>query len=169
MTLFRTFTYKTFNPNTNDFDNDYKTCYKDVDKATIKRLRLIHNIRWACIYMILPFIIATFVFGGVSEAVENFWWAILACVGCMLAFAACIFGALVLEEKEDDIKQEFRDTAFDQEDIECGVYNDEQKVIANQWRQAHPFEEKIRMAQTRGNSVDIAEMVKEYLKLQKGE
>lgn len=169
MTLSRTFTYKTFNRNTNDFDNDHKTYYKEVDKATEKRLRLVYHIRLVCLCMILPFIIATFVFGGISEAGENFWWAILACVGCMMAFAACIFGALALEEKEDDIEQEFRGTSFDEEDAECEVYNAGQEQIADQWRKDHPFEEKIRMAQTRGSSVDVAEMVKEYIKLQKGE
>lgn len=169
MTLSRAFTYKTFNPNTNDFDNDYKSYHKEVDKATEKRISIIHNVRLACLCMLLPFLIAVFVFGGVSEAVENFWWAILACVGCMLAFAACIFGALALEEKEDDIKQEFRDTTFEQEVDECDEYNKEQQIIADQWRKEHPFEEKIRMAKTRGSSVDIAEMVREYIKLQKGE
>lgn len=169
MTLSRCFTYKTFNPNTNDFDNEYKSFRKEVDKATEKRLRLAYIFRVVCLSMILPFIIATFVFGGISEGGENFWWAILACVGCMMAFAACIFGALAFEEKEDDIEQEFRDTAFDEEDAECDKYNAEQEAVAEEWRKAHPFEEKIRMAKTRGSSVDIAEMVKEYIKLQKGE
>lgn len=169
MTLSRTFTYKTFNPNTNDFENEYKSFRKEVDKATEKRLHLVYIFRVVCLSMILPFIIATFVFGGISEGGENFWWAILACVGCMMAFATCIFGALAFEEKESDIEQEFRDTAFDEEDDECEAYNAGQEAIADQWRKDHPFEEKIRMAQTRGSSVDVAEMVKEYIKLQKGE
>lgn len=169
MTLSRCFTYKTFNPNTNDFENEYKSFRKEVDKETEKRLRLVHNLRWVCICMLLPLLIGGFVFGGISEEIENFWWAILACVGCMLAFAACIFDALALEEKEDDIEQEFRDTAFNEENAECEAYNAEQEVIAEEWRKAHPFEEKIRMAKARGSSVDIAEMVKEYIKLQKGE
>lgn len=169
MTLSRAFTYKTFNPNTNDFDNDYKSYHKEVDKATEKRLSIISNVRYACICMILPFIIAALVFGGVSEAVEHFWWAILACVGCMLAFVACIFGALALEEQEEDIKSQFREISFEAEYDECVAYNLHQEQIALEWRGAHPFEEKIRMAQTRGSSVDVAEMVKEYLKLQKGE
>ena len=162
MTINKTFRYDTFNPNTNDFESEYESFTKTVDMATEKKYNLIHNIRWGCICMLLPFLIAAFVFGGISEAVECFWWAILACVGCMMAFTACIFTALALEEKEDEIEEQFRDTAFEEEKAECKKYNEEQKAIAEKWRAKHPFEEKIRMSQVRGSSVDIAEMVRYY-------
>ena len=168
MTLSRTFTYKTFNPNTNDFDKSYKTCYKEVDKHIERKYKAYTFLFYLCASLVFPLLLFTISFACIADTYYFIWAGILSGVG-LIAIGTAIYLAVFTENKRDAIEDEFRDTAFDQEDIECGEYNEEQKVIANQWRKEHPFEEKIRMAKTRGSSVDIAEMVKEYIKLQKGE
>ena len=167
MKFSRTFTYKTFNPNTNDFDKEHKTFWKKVDKDTereYKRFKLIQRI---CAILLLPMLIGTFACAMI--AAECNWVFIFGFVFGLFGFCGCIYYTADMDSKEDAIYEYFRETNFDDEEQECQTYNAEQEKIALEWRQAHPFEEKIRMAQTRGSSVDIAEMVKEYIKLQKGE
>lgn len=167
MQISRTFIYKTFNPNTNDFDKNPKTVWKEADKETVKKLKIFNITRVICLWLLLPVLLGTLICGVFAGEISP--WFLFGFFGGLFLLGFCICYAADMDNKEDAIYENFRNTAFDQEDIECGAYNDEQKVIANQWRKEHPFEEKIRMAQTRGSSVDIAEMVKEYVKLQKGE
>lgn len=167
MKLSRCFTYKTFNPNTNDFDNDYKSFCKEVDKKTVKAINLLRFLARACIILCGLCIIGAISFGAVADT--GLWWCIPCAIGCCILLIGCIIFGVKADAQADYLEEYFRDISFDDEVAECLQYNDEQEQIAKVWRAAHPFEEKIRMAKTRGSSVDIAEMVKEYLKLQKGE
>lgn len=167
MTLSRAFTYKTFNPNTNDFDNDYKSFRKEVDKKTVKAINLLRFLARACVLLCGLCIIGAIAFGAFSDT--GLWWCIPCAIGCCILLIGCIILGVKADAQADYLEEYFRDISFDDEVAECLRYNEEQEQIARAWRKEHPFEEKIRMAQTRGNSVDIAEMVKEYLKMQKGE
>ena len=167
MQICHDFTYKTFNPNTNDFDNEVKTFWREVDKATKKKFKIFNIIRTICLWL-LPFaLLGTLTCGVCIEAVSL--WFFFGFFGGLCLFSFCVYYTADLDNKEDRIYEDFRNNNFDNEKIKCKTYNEEQKQIALEWRRTHPFEEKIRMAQTRGSSVDVAEMVKEYIKLQKGE
>lgn len=167
MTIGKTFTYKTFNPNTNSFDDEHKRFYKEADKGTVKRLKIFKAVQFLCMCLILPCLILTFACAAMIEEISL--WFLLGFIGGLCLVGSCIYYGIDMDNRENAIIDEFRDNNFDEEEAECETYNAEQKAIAILWRQAHPFEEKIRRAQTRGSSVDIAEMVKEYIKLQKGE
>lgn len=167
MKLYRDFTYKTFNPNTNDFDAENKTIWKEVDKDTARKYNRLRFIQHICGILLLPMFISTFAFAAL--AAEYNWLFIFGFVFGLGGLCGCIYYTADLDNKEDAICEDFQETNFDDEKQECETYNVKQVAIAEEWRAAHPFEEKIRMAKTRGSSVDIAEMVKEYLKLQKGE
>lgn len=167
MQISRHFTYKTFNPNTNDFDKEIKTVWKDADKATEKKLKIFNAIRTICWWLLLPSILGALTCGACADAISM--WFVLGFFGSLFLVGACIYYGVDMDIREDRIYENFREENFEEEEIEWLRYNREQEGIASEWREEHPFEEKIRMAQTRGSSVDIAEMVKEYIKLQKGE
>lgn len=167
MELSRDFVYKTFNPNTNDFEKEDKTIWKEVDKDTKRKYNRFKLVQRICVILLLPLFIGTFAFAALG-AEENGLF-IFGFVFSLFGFCGCVYYSADMDNKEDSICEHFRETNFIDEAQECEAYNLEQEQIALEWRQAHPFEEKIRMAKTRGSSVDIAEMVKEYIKLQKGE
>lgn len=168
MTLSRCFTYKTFNPNTNDFDNESKAFVKEVDQQTEKAIKRNEWLQHFCLYLWFPLFVAIITFACLADT--HWDWRFVVCA--IAGFVAIVWASINIvncETKNDVLREQFRETNFDDEKQECETYNAKQAVIAEEWRQAHPFEEKIRMAKTRGSSVDIAEMVKEYIKLQKGE
>lgn len=167
MQICHDFTLKTFNPNTNDFDNEVRTVWREVDKATQKRLKRFNIIRAICLWLLLPVLLGTLTCGVCSAEISL--WFLFGFFGGLFLLGFCICYTADMENQEDRIYEDFRDNNFDDAKAQCKAYNTEQEQIALEWRKAHPFEEKIRMAKTRGSSVDIAEMVKEYLKLQKGE
>lgn len=167
MKLYRDFTYKTFNSNTNDFDVESKTVWKEVDKDTARKYNKFRLIQHICGILLLPMFISTIAFAVLATECNGLF--IFGFVFSLVGLCGCVYYAIDLDNKEDAICERFRETNFDDEKQEYETYNAEQMALAEKWREAHPFEEKIRMAKTRGSSVDIAEMVKEYLKLQKGE
>jgi hypothetical protein len=168
MKLTRCFTYKTFNPNTNDFDNEGKAFTKEVDQQTEKAIKRNEWLQHFCLYLWFPFFIATLTFACLADTYWDWRFAVGA-VACFVAIVWASINIVTCETKNDTLKEHFRELNFEEEYEQCIAYNLEQEQVAIQWRAAHPFEEKIRMAQTRGSSVDVAEMVKEYIKLQKGE
>ena len=167
MKLGRTFTYKTFNPAINDFDSEYNRIYKEVDKKTARTINLFRALTKLCVVICFLSVISSVAFGACYDG--GVPWCLFVCFGCMAIFLLGIWGGVNADSKADWLEEYFEEINFDDEENECEAHNAEQEKIANEWRQAHPFEEKIRMAKTRGSSVDIAEMVKEYIKLQKGE
>lgn len=168
MKLSRCFTYKTFNPNTNDFDDDHKAFAKEVDKETEKAINRNEWLQHFCLYLWLPLLIATLTFACLADTYWD-WRFVVGAVACLVAIIWASINIVTCETKNDDLTDRFRELNFEEEYEQCVAYNLEQEQIALEWRAAHPFEEKIRMAKTRGSSVDIAEMVREYIKLQKGE
>ena len=167
MQICHDFTLKTFNPNTNDFDSEVKTVWREADRITVKRLKIFNTIRAICLWLLLPVLLGTLTCGVCIGEVSL--WFLFGFFGGLFLLGFCICYTADMENQEDRIYEDFRDNNFDDEKAKCATYNAEQEQIALEWRKAHPFEEKIRMAKTRGSSVDIAEMVKEYIKLQKGE
>lgn len=160
MELYHDFTYKTFNPNINDFDKEDKTIWKKADKDTERRYNRFKRIQLMCGILLLPMFIATFAFAAI--AAEYNWLFIFGFIFGLIGLCSCIYFTADMDDREDAICRKFREECFDDEKQECETYNAKQIVIAEKWRAAHPFEEKIRMAKTRGSSVDIAEMIKHY-------
>jgi hypothetical protein len=160
MTISNDFTYKTFNPNINDFDKELKTVWEDVDKTTARKLKRFHFMRSLCCILLLPCVLVTLMCGVCADEISM--WFLFGFFGGLFSMCFCIYYTADMDNKEDAIYEEFRNTHFDEEITKCLRYNEEQEQIARVWREEHPFEEKIRMAKTRGSSVDIAEMIKHY-------
>ena len=160
MKLSRCFTYKTFNPNINDFDKELKTVWKEADKQTVKDLRVFNFIRGICMWLLFPTLIVTLMCGVCAGEISL--WYLFGFFGGLCLVGLCAYYTADMDNKEDAIYERFREEHFDKEISECLRYNEEQEQIARVWRTEHPFEEKIRMAKTRGSSVDIAEMIKHY-------
>ena len=57
-------------------------------------------------------------------------------------------------------EEELLKTGFEDEDAAYQSMEDDVKDRAKVWREAHPLEEKIRIAKETGNCVDIAELVR---------
>ena len=160
MTISRCFTYKTFNPSINDFDKEVKYFRKEVDKKTEKKIKMWNIIQHICLWLLLPLFIGTMFCGAMADAISA--WFLIGFFCGLFLLCYCIFCAFDMENREDTIIEEFREENFEEEKAECEKYNAEQEQIALEWRQSHPFEEKIRMAKVRGSSVDIAEMIRHY-------
>lgn len=160
MKISRHFTYTTFNPNTNDFDKETKAIWKEADKDTVIDLKVFNIIRGICLWLLLPVVLGTLTCGVLAGEVSM--WYLFGFVGGLFGMGFCIYYTADMDNKEDAIYERFRELNFEEEYDECVAYNLAQEQIALDWRAAHPFEEKIRMAKTRGSSVDIAEMIKHY-------
>jgi hypothetical protein len=161
MKISRCFTYKTFNPNINDFDKESKSFAKEVDTKTAKAIKRNEVLQHICLYLWFPLFVAIITFACMADEYWDWRFAVCAVAG----FVAIVWVSINIvnrETKDDALREQFCETNFDDEKQECETYNAKQIVIAEKWRAEHPFEEKIRMAKTRGSSVDIAEMIKHY-------
>lgn len=168
MKLSRCFNYYTFNPNINDFDKEVKVERKEVDVKTAKSFKRYEFFQHFYLLLWVPLLIASIAFACLADNGGG-WVCVVIAIGCALLLGYASYQILACEDKGDALEERFRELNFEEEYEQCVAYNLKQEQIALEWRQAHPFEEKIRMAKTRGSSVDIAEMVREYIKLQKGE
>ena len=160
MTISKTFTYKTFNPSINDFYKEIKTIWKEADKETVLKLKTFNIIRSICLWLLLPVVLCTLMCGVCAGEISL--WFLFGFFGGLFGMGFCIYYTADMDNQEDRIYENFREHNFEEEYDACVAYNLEQEKIALEWRQARPFEEKIRMAKTRGSSVDIAEMIKHY-------
>ena len=161
MTISKTFTYKTFNPNTNDFDKEVKVVRKEVDAKTTRAFKRYDFFQHLYLLLWFPFLIASITLACLADNGGG-WQCIVGAVGFLLLLIYASYQILACETKGDVLEKHFRENNFEDEEQECETYNAEQEVIEAEWREAHPFEEKIRMAKERGSSVDIAEMIKHY-------
>lgn len=161
MKISRCFTYKTFNPNINRIEEEIKTSWKEVDAKTTRVIKRYEFFQHLCLWLWFPLFIASITFACIADNGGGFVCVASAiCCVCTLGFIS--YQILACEDKSDALKDCFCEINFDDERAECEAYNIEQEKIALEWRQIHPFEEKIRMAKERGSSVDIAEMIKHY-------
>lgn len=160
MTLSRCFTYKTFHPAINDFDKEVKSFRKEVDKKTTRIINALRLLVRACIVLCGLCIFGAIGFAACADG--GIAWCIPCSIGCIVLLIVVICGGCHADAKADALEEEFCEENFVKEGQECEKYNAEQEQIALEWRQVHPFEEKIRMAKVRGSSVDIAEMIRHY-------
>lgn len=158
-TVYRTFHYKTFNPNTNRFD------YEQIkrERPMTKQERNIYNGYIACCWGVILLLIAMIVISIVKQPTCLWYVLALSAIGISLVVLAWL--ATRLEDKCDN----FDASGFDLDQLICDGENERQEQIAKEWREKHRFEEAIRQAQETQSSVSIAEAAKIYAEYIKGE
>ena len=82
-------------------------------------------------------------------------------IGCIVLCAIPFYFGLQYSNAVEFMKEEeLLKTGFEDEDAAYQSMEDDVKDRAKVWREAHPLEEKIRIAKKTGNCVDIAELVR---------
>ena len=82
-------------------------------------------------------------------------------VACILLCALPLRFSLQYAGDAHDMREyKLQETGFEDEDSAYQSMEDDVKDRAKVWREAHPLEEKIRIAKETGNCVDIAELVR---------
>lgn len=82
-------------------------------------------------------------------------------LACILLCALPLRFSLQYAGDAHDMREfQFNETGFEDEDAAYQSMEDDVKDRAKVWREAHPLEEKIRIAKKTGSCVDIAELVR---------
>lgn len=82
-------------------------------------------------------------------------------IACILLCALPLHFSLQYAGDAHDMREyKFKETGFEDEDAAYQSMEDYVNDRAKVWREAHPLEEKIRIAKKTGNCVDIAELVR---------
>lgn len=82
-------------------------------------------------------------------------------VACILLCALPLHFSLQYAGDAHDMREyKFKETGFEDEDAAYQSMEDYVRDCAKVWREAHPLEEKIRIAKETGNCVDIAAILK---------
>ena len=175
---YRTVEKKTFNPNKNYFEIEKVKIYREVgnEEETFDRK--------ANLYCSLELLIKVFgscaaIGAGIFLICVDLWILGLLSFAVVLTLSIIVGCSLEKEGvKYANKLYEFYDTQgphlWDEAMAEINAHNAEQEQIAEEWRTAHPFEEKIRaVLDDQKSSVDVAEMAyffaDKYLKEKQGD
>lgn len=163
---------ETFNPEKNYFNIDYVEVSRETSEEEDRLSKLsMRYFNWGLTLCVI--FTCGALLGGIALGTLNLWIAFIIVVP--LCIAGILFSSCYLMNKSTDYENEV-DRYLKEHDVwttpeveAIKQYNKEQNEIAEKWRAAHPFEEKIRACLLDPkSSVDVANLARfyalEYLK-----
>lgn len=159
--VYKKYAFHRFNESTNkiEFDHEITACrlMTPAERKRYKCLR-IASVMFSILFLLCAAAGMTLIL--LTTAVLPAWFCGVG-IGCILLCAIPFrFGLQYSEDVEFMKEEELLKTGFEDEDAAYQSMEDYVRECAKVWREAHPLEEKIRIAKETGNCVDIAELVR---------
>lgn len=159
------FTKYKFNEKTNNLDESFVGIETQLDYKTCKEYR---KYFWFMFKIMLGFLIAMWALVVASGVGTNFEGEFIIGVACCIPLSIIlIMICLTLGVKGYDLflPEEECELAFknNKEYQELQKHNTTELTIMHEWREKHPFEEKVRKALKSKNGNDVAEVIKMIL------
>ena len=159
--VYKKYTFHRFNESTNEIEFDHEiTAHRLMTPAERKKYK---RLRIASVAFTILFLLCAA--AGVALMLLTTTvlpvWVCGVGIGCIFLCALPFnFGLQYSNAVEFMKEEELLKTGFEDEDAAYQSMEDYVKDRAKVWREAHPLEEKIRIAKETGNCVDIAELVR---------
>lgn len=157
----KTYTFHRFNETTNEIEFDHEiTVHRLMTNAERKKYKYLRiaSVAFSILFMLCAAAGVTLIL--LTTTVLPVWFCGVG-VGCIFLCAIPFKFALQYSEDVEFMKEEeLLKTGFEDEDAAYQSMEDYVRDCAKVWREAHPLEEKIRIAKETGNCVDIAELVR---------
>ena len=159
--VYKKYTFHRFNESTNEIEFDHETTacrlMTNAERKRYKRLR-IASVVFTILFLLCA--AAGIALMLLTTTVLPVWFCGVG-IGCIFLCAIPFsFGLQYSEAVEFMKEEELLKTGFEDEDAAYQSMEDDVKDRAKVWREAHPLEEKIRIAKETGNCVDSAELVR---------
>ena len=157
----KTYTFHRFNESTNEIEFDHEiTANRLMTNAERKKYTCLRIASVAFSILSLLCAATGVAFILLPTTVLPVWFCGVG-IGCIFLCAIPFNFALQYSNNVEFMKEEeLLKTGFEDEDAAYQSMEDDVKDRAKVWREAHPLEEKIRIAKETGNCVDIAELVR---------
>lgn len=159
--VYKKYTFHRFNESTNEIEFDHEiTAHRLMTPAERKQYKRLYIAGVVFGVLSLLSAVAGLAFIILTENVLPDWfcWIGIACI--LLCALPLHFFQQYAGDAHDMREYKFKETGFEDEDAAYQSMEDYVKDRAKVWREAHPLEEKIRIAKETGNCVDIAELVR---------
>lgn len=159
--VYKKYTFHRFNESTNEIEFDHKiTAHRLMTPAERKQYKRLYIAGVVLGLLSLLCVVAGLALIILTDAVLPAWFCGVG-LACILLCALPLRFALQYGDDAKCLKEkELLKTGFEDEDAAYQSMEDYVKDCAKVWREAHPLEEKIRIAKNTGNCVDIAELVR---------
>ena len=157
--VYKKYTFHRFDEATNEIVFDHEiTAQRLMTNAERKKYKCLRIASVAFSTLFLLYAAAGMALILLTTAVLPVWFCGVG-IGCIFLCAIPFNFALQYSNNVEFMKEEeLLKTGFEDEDAAYQSMEDEVKDRAKVWREAHPLEEKIRIAKETGNCVDIAEL-----------
>ena len=158
---YKKYTFHRFNESTNEieFDHEITACrlMTNAERKKYKCLR-IASVAFSILFLLCAAAGVALVL--LTTTVLPVWFCGVG-IGCIFLCAIPFYFGLQYSNNVEHMKEEeLLKTGFEDEDAAYQSMEDYVRDCAKVWREAHPLEEKIRIAKETGNCVDIAELVR---------
>lgn len=159
--VYKKYTFHRFNETTNEIEFDHEiTAHRLMTPAERKKYKCL---RIASVVFTILFLLcaaAGIALVLLTTTVLPVWFCGVG-IGCIFLCAIPFYFALQYSNNVEFMKEEeLLKTGFEDEDAAYQSMEDDVKDRAKVWREAHPLEEKIRIAKESENCVDIAAVLK---------
>ena len=158
---YKKYTFHRFDEATNEivFDHEITACrlMTPAERKRYKRLR-IASVAFTILFLLCAAAGVALVL--LTTEVLPVWFCGVG-IGCIFLCAIPFYFGLQYSNDVEFMKEEeLLKTGFEDEDAAYQSMEDDVKDRAKVWRESHPLEEKIRIAQQTKNCIDIAELVR---------
>ena len=158
--VYKKYTFHRFNESTNEIEFDHEiTAHRLMTPAERKKYKRLRIASVAFTILFLLCAAAGVALMLLTTEVLPVWFCGVG-IGCIFLCAIPFYFGLQYSNAVEFMKEELLKTGFEDEDAAYQSMEDYVKDRAKVWREAHPLEEKIRIAKETGNCVDIAELVR---------
>ena len=159
--VYKKYTFHRFNESTNEIEVDHEiTAHRLMTPAERKQYKRLYIAGVAFGVLSLLSAMAGLTLIILTENVLSAWYCVVG-LACILLCALPLYFSLQYAGNAHDMRvYKLQETGLEDEDAAYQSMEDYVRECAKVWRNAHPLEEKIRIAKKTGNCVDIAELVR---------
>lgn len=159
--VYKKYTFHRFNESTNEIEVDHEiTAHRLMTPAERKQYKRLCIAGVVFGVLSLLFAVAGLTLIILTENVLSAWYCGVGLACILLCALPLRFSLQYAGDAHDMREYKLQETGFEDEDAAYQSMEDGVKDRAKVWREAHPLEEKIRIAKKTGNCVDIAELVR---------